>query len=76
MVADLHRTVLDKAAALCTSLVQNHPFVDGNKRVGHAAMATFLMLNGVEIEATIDEQERLILDLAAGHHSREDVMTE
>ena len=67
---DLHPTVLDKAAALCASLVQNHPFVDGNKRVGHAAMATFLLLNGLEIVATTDEQERLILDLAAGRSGR------
>src|SRR5258707_11694486 len=63
---DLHPTVLDKAAALCASLVQNHPFVDGNKRVGHAAMATFLLLNGLDITATTDEQERLILTLASG----------
>lgn len=70
---DLHATVLDKAAALCASLVQNHPFVDGNKRVGHAAMATFLILNGFEIAATVDEQEALVLDLAAGRCRREDI---
>lgn len=40
--ADLYPTVAEKAAALCFSLVQNHPFVDGNKRVGHATMETFL----------------------------------
>jgi death-on-curing protein len=72
---DLHPTVLEKAAALCASLVQNHPFVDGNKRVGHAAMATFLVLNGLDIAATVDEQEALILDLAAGRCRREDVLT-
>ena len=55
------------------SLVQNHPFIDGNKRVGHAAMATFLLLNGIDITAAIDSQERLILDLASGHRHREDV---
>ena len=60
-------------AALCASLVQNHPFVDGNKRVGHAAMATFLLLNGFDITATTDEQEALILDLAAGRRRREDL---
>ena len=64
--ADLYPTLVDKAAALCFSLVQNHPFVDGNKRVGHAAMETFLVLNGAEIHAAVDEQERLMLDLAAG----------
>jgi death-on-curing protein len=55
----------EQAAALCFGLVSNHPFVDGNKRVGHAAMATFLLLNGRDIRATIDEQEALILGIAA-----------
>lgn len=39
---DLHTSLTDKAAALCFSLVNNHPFVDGNKRLGHAATETFL----------------------------------
>ncbi len=67
---DLYPTVVEKAAALCFSLVQNHPFVDGNKRVSHAAMETFLVLNGVEIDATVDDQERLMLDLACGRIDR------
>ena len=41
-------SVAEKAAALGFSLVCNHPFVDGNKRVGHATMETFLVLNGWE----------------------------
>ena len=52
------------------SLVQGHAFVDGNKRVGHAAMETFLILNGTEIDAPVDDQERLMLDLAAGRIGR------
>ena len=67
---DLYPTVAEKAAALCFSLVQNHPFVDGNKRVGHAAMETFLVLNGAEIDAAVDDQERLMLELAAGRFDR------
>ena len=67
---DLYPTLAEKAAALCFSLVQNHPFVDGNKRVGHAAMETFLILNGAEIYAPVDDQERLVLDLAAGRIDR------
>ena len=62
----LYPTLVEKAAALCFSLVQDHPFVDGNKRVGHAAMETFLVLNGVEVDAPVDDQERVMLDLAAG----------
>jgi death-on-curing protein len=48
----------------------NHPFLDGNKRIAHAAMATVLDLNGWSIEASVDEQERLMLDLASGKVSR------
>ncbi len=68
---DLYPDLISKAAALCFSLVMNHPFIDGNKRIGHAAMETFLILNGYEIEATISEQEQLILDLATGNITRE-----
>ena len=71
---DLYPSVAEKAAALCFSLVKNHPFVDGNKRVGHAAMETFLVLNGLELEATTDEQEKLMLDLAAGELDRPELV--
>lgn len=69
--SELYPDLVSKAAALCFSLIMNHPFVDGNKRVGHAAMETFLILNGLEIDATIHEQERIILNLAAGKLTRE-----
>ena len=68
---ELYPTLEEKAAALCFSLVSNHPFVDGNKRVGHAAKETFLLLNGYEIEASVDDAERVILSLAAGSLTRE-----
>jgi death-on-curing protein len=68
--SDLYPTLAEKAAALCFSLVGNHPFLDGNKRVGHAAMETFLVLNGAEIDASLDEQERVMLELAAGRIDR------
>jgi death-on-curing protein len=67
---DLYPTLLEKAAALSFSLIKNHPFVDGNKRIGHAALETFLLLNGKEIEASVDEQEATILSLAAGELDR------
>jgi death on curing protein len=68
--SDVYPTLVEKAAVLCFSLVGNHPFVDGNKRVGHAAMETFLVLNGAEIDASLDEQERVMLDRAAGRVDR------
>ncbi len=73
--ADLYPTLAEKAAALGFSLVCNHPFVDGNKRIGHAAMETFLVLNGYELTAGVDEQEAIILDVATGRMKR-DVFTE
>lgn len=72
---DLHVTVVQKAAALGFSLTLNHPFVDGNKRAAHAAMEVFLMLNGLELIGTVDEHERLMLDLADGRISREQLAT-
>ncbi len=67
---DLYPTVVEKAAALGFSLIMNHPFADGNKRLGHAAMAVFMYLNGYEIEASVSEQEEVILQLAAGQLQR------
>ena len=68
---DLHPTVADKAAALCFSIISHHPFVDGNKRAGHAAMETFLVLNGYEVSAPLEESERVVFDVAAGQLSWE-----
>lgn len=68
---ELYATLPEKAAALCFSLVMNHPFLDGNKRIGHAAMATFLMMNGIELDADIDDSESVILRLAAGGLDRQ-----
>jgi death-on-curing protein len=50
---ELYPTLVEKATALGFSLIMNHPFVDGNKRVGHAAMEVFLVLNGYEIKAPL-----------------------
>lgn len=69
---DLYLTLIEKAAALCFSLVQNHPFIDGNKRVGHAAMEVMLILNGYEIYASEGDQEQVILGLASGDVSRDE----
>ena len=69
--AELYPTIADKSSALGFSLVMNHAFVDGNKRIGHAAMEVFLVLNGYEIDASADEQEAIILNLAAGKLDRE-----
>jgi prophage maintenance system killer protein len=53
------------------NIINNHPFVDGNKRIGHACMEMFLLLNGFEIDAATDEQEELILSVASGKTDRQ-----
>lgn len=68
---ELYPDLAAKAAALGHALISNHPFLDGNKRAGHAAMEVFLLLNGAELRADIDEAERVILDVAGGQYSRE-----
>jgi death-on-curing protein len=69
---DLYPTIVEKAAALGFSIIRNHPFNDGNKRVGHAALETFLVLNGHEIDAPVDEGERVALGVAAGTVDRDE----
>jgi death on curing protein len=68
---ELYPSIADKAAALGYSLIQNHPFLDGNKRTGHAAMEVFLFLNNFEIQSSVDEQERIVLQVASGELDRE-----
>ena len=67
---DLYPTIIEKSSALIFSMVSNHPFVDGNKRTAHAVAEIFLILNGFEIQASVDEQERVMLDLASGRLER------
>jgi death-on-curing protein len=71
---DLYPSLIDKAAALAYSLVKNQPFVDGNKRVAHASMEVFLVLNGYELACSADEQEGFWLALAAGERSRAELV--
>ena len=71
---ELYPTMETKAAALCFSLVKNHPFIDGNKRVGHAAMETFLVLNGWELAAGTDDAEQTLVSVAAGNLRREQLV--
>ncbi|MFZ1043736.1 MAG: type II toxin-antitoxin system death-on-curing family toxin [Anaerolineales bacterium] len=67
---ELYPSLAEKAATLGFSLIQNHPFTDGNKRTGHAVMESFLGLNDYEINANIDEQVEIILSVASGKLNR------
>ncbi len=69
--AELYPTLVEKASAHGFSLIENHPFFDGNKRTGHAALETLLVLNGYQINASVDEQVAIILGVASGNVGRE-----
>lgn len=64
---DLYPGDFNKAAALMDSLVNNHPFVDGNKRTGMAAAALFLRMNGWGLHVGQAELEGFTLHVAADH---------
>ena len=63
---DLYPTVLEKAARLGFGLIRNHPFIDGNKRIGTHAMLVFLAVNGISLSYEDDDLIRIILSVAAG----------
>jgi death-on-curing protein len=71
---DAYRDVWTKAAALLQSLVKNHALVDGNKRLGWLATATFLELNSVDItRAANDAVYELVTRVAAGIGTVEEI---
>lgn len=69
-----YSSLQQKAARLCYGLVKNHPFIDGNKRIGAHTMLVFLALNGVELAYTQPELIDIILHLAAGEAEYEDLL--
>lgn len=71
---DVYPSLQQKAARLCFGLVKNHPFVDGNKRIGAHAMLVFLALNGIELQHTQSELSDVILQLAAGEIEATDLL--
>jgi death-on-curing protein len=71
---DLYPAIIEKAAALLESLLQNHPFVDGNKRTGYSVMRTFLIVNGWDIDASEDEKYNFVVSIASGEKNYDDIL--
>ena len=71
--SDLYPSLADKASILAYALCKNHPFIDGNKRTAALAMLTFIDLNGYEIAVPKGEIHRVILNVADGTTSREEL---
>ena len=71
---ELYPSKEEKAAKLGYSLVSNHAFVDGNKRIGVYVMISFLELNGIHIESSDEDVIALGLGVADGSMSQDDVL--
>ena len=69
----LHSDVYEMAAAYLFHIVQNHPFVDGNKRTGVVAAMVFLDFNGVKIDAPKGSLHDLTLSVACGEAGKEQI---
>ena len=65
----LYPSAVDQAAALAESLITNHPFHDGNKRIGYTMMRLHLLMNHIDIEATEDEKYGFVIKIASGNSS-------
>ncbi len=63
---ELYPTPILKAAALIQSLINNHPFLDGNKRIGYVMMRFFLLQNKLDINATLSEKYDFVIKIANG----------
>ena len=70
---ELHPSLEEQAAAYLFHLVKNHPFVDGNKRVGLACSLVFLRMNGLRVRATDDDLVDVVMGVAEGRRSKADV---
>ena len=71
---DAYPSIQQKAARLGFGLIRNHAFIDGNKRIGAHAMLVFLSLNGIELTYTQSELSDIILAVAAGEQSFDDMV--
>jgi death-on-curing protein len=72
---EMHPTIYEKAAAYLFHLTSNHPFIDGNKRVGLVAALTFLFINGFTIKFNAKEIESLVMNVANGRANKEEIST-
>ena len=71
---ELYPTRQQKAARIGFSLISNHAFVDGNKRIGMFILLIFLEVNGIKIRPTNDEVARVGLSVAAGEMNYDDLL--
>jgi death-on-curing protein len=66
---ELYPSIFSKTAALLESLISNHPFIDGNKRVGYFLMRYFLLTNNFDLKASQTEKYEFVISIASGNMS-------
>jgi len=71
---DLFPTTQQKAVRLGYGLIKNHPFIDGNKRIGTHAMIVTLAENGIRLGYTQEELQQVILDVASSATSFDELL--
>ena len=71
---ELYPSKEEKGARLGFSLISNHAFVDGNKRIGMYVLLTFLEVNGIKLRPTNDEVARVGLAVASGEMKYDDLL--
>lgn len=70
---DLYPSIIDKSAALFESIIINHPFIDGNKRMAYAFMVALLNDDGFEINATEDQKYKFVIEASQGNLNFESI---
>lgn len=70
---DLYPTSIEKAAALFESLIINHPFVDGNKRISYVLMRIILLQDNLDILASQDEKYKFVISASKGESRYEEI---
>jgi death on curing protein len=70
---DLYPSPIEKAAALIESLISNHPFIDGNKRIGYVLMRYFLLEHKIDIKATQSDKFDFVMKIAKGQSSTNEI---
>ena len=70
---DLYPNAIDKASAILESMVINHPFIDGNKRIAYVLMRLILLENEVDIVATQEEKYKFVIAASKGKYRFEEI---